>query len=271
MRKRRLFWAGFGLVVLVALPFAPWGYYAILGLLRGDHFYHGLSSSYWCAAVRASAEGSTSTAPYSWPVLVRWWQYLGLDGHPSVLKGDPEAVPVLIDLLQSRDVRICVRALQALHGPQAKAAVPAVLEVLRPRLLGMPPGEISEECDIVRRSALRAVERTGPDALPCLLKALADADPLMRREVCRLLRSVRRPPDDDDDDQVADALTEALKDPDWFVRIEAADNLYHIRRESAKQVVPVLVQAVKNPSCAWAAGRLLREIDPEGARKAGVQ
>jgi HEAT repeat protein len=256
-------------VVLVALPFAPWGYYAILGLLRGDHFYHGLSSSYWCAAVRASAEGSTSTAPYSWPVLVRWWQYLGLDGYPAVLKGDPEAVPVLIDMLQSRDVRICLRALQALHGPQAKPAVPAVLEVLRPRLRGMRPGETTEESEAVRGNALHAIEKIGPEALPYLLTALADPDPRMRKEMCRVLPRVCRQPDDGD--QVADALTEALKDPDCFVRIEAADNLYRIRPDSAKQAVPILIQALKDPSCAWQAGPLLKAIDREAARKAGVE
>jgi hypothetical protein len=73
--KHRWLWASILLLLLVIGPLVPWGYYAAAGLVRGEHSYHGLPSSYWSRQVRnLYARVFPLRPPDSWDrVRERWY------------------------------------------------------------------------------------------------------------------------------------------------------------------------------------------------------
>jgi hypothetical protein len=127
MRLRRR-WKLAGLAGLLALPWLLWGGYAAVGVLRGQHLYHGLPSGYWASAVRRHEHHDDWLT--AGPVWLR--EALGLGGIPAVLAGDPAAVPVLLDLLRSKDENVSVHAELALRAtrPEARIIMPVVIRAL---------------------------------------------------------------------------------------------------------------------------------------------
>jgi hypothetical protein len=126
-------WLLVGMAGLVlTLPWLVWGGYAALALLRREHFYHALPSSHWATAVARWDRVSSLPAQGSSAWHEAWLVYLGLGGEPAVLKGDPEAVPVLADLVRTGQERVRCRAAWALgsSGPVAEEAVSVLVEAL---------------------------------------------------------------------------------------------------------------------------------------------
>lgn len=111
--------------------------------------YAGLTAARWEAEIAGrmgifgewTPEGRRSTLWIRGPTsLERWLEWAGLRSdryryeHP-LLHGDPAAIPVLMELLTSRDNDVRLVALEGLSklGPQARCAVPALLDLLHDR------------------------------------------------------------------------------------------------------------------------------------------
>lgn len=140
MTRRRLLCVGGlipGLAVGVCLLF-PGVRWALWGLWRGEAFYRGWPASSWRQRVEAylvehRARGEVPATPLD---SVKQVSGLGKPNyrHPDPFhEADAAAVPVLIDLL--RDARPPMRRYAAgklgAIGPPARAAVPALVEVVR--------------------------------------------------------------------------------------------------------------------------------------------
>jgi hypothetical protein len=132
MKQRQLLWIGCLVAILVGLPVMLRTGYAAFCLLRGEHFYHGLPTSYWATATRrfASSERWLNDHPTWFQEVVGW---TGLGGEPAIFSHDPAAVRVLSDLLGDNDEDICTLAATSLGdiGPPANDAVPALLNLAR--------------------------------------------------------------------------------------------------------------------------------------------
>ncbi len=134
------------------------------------------------------------------------------------------AVPALIEALKDENSEMRRRVAVALGniGPDAKAAVPALIEALK------------DENKNVRDSAAVALGTLGPDAkaaVPVLIEALKDEGMVVRREAAGALGEIGP-----DAKAVVPALIAALKDEDWRVRGQAAEALGRIqkRKQEAK-------------------------------------
>jgi HEAT repeat protein len=109
------------------------------------------------------------------------------DGEPRVREeaawalgrmGDGRAVPVLVGLLEDRDVLVRIAAARAL-GTRGAASVPHLLSALRNSHEEPTP------------AMLEAFVRIGHPAIQALERAARDADPAMRRKASRALPYVR--------------------------------------------------------------------------------
>jgi HEAT repeat protein len=112
--------------------------------------------------------------------------------------GEP-AVPPLIDMLKSDDVRLRTLAATTLWGlgRKGRAAVPALAATL------------GDSETSVRTAAAMALENMGPHALeavPALIRSLKDRDPMVRQWSARALGSIGRPAE-----KAIPALVEAAK------------------------------------------------------------
>ncbi|MBX7168553.1 MAG: HEAT repeat domain-containing protein [Pirellulales bacterium] len=107
----------------------------------------------------------------------------------------------------------------------------------RPLLVGLgaPPPERG-----VNEAASDALGRIGEAAIPALLEALRDPDPLVRAEAVRAL--ARMGPEAE---PALDALIAALQDGDKGVRRAAAGAIGQIG-PAAKKAIPALVQALRD-------------------------
>ena len=137
MRRVRLFFAACGL----ALCLLPWG-----TVPKKEAEYDGRTTSQWESEIQyweplLKCRGSKAMSYTLWirrePVWTTWLGLLGIQaGHPQadlpLLGADPAAVPVLVELLASRDAQSRLIALQGLQylGPKARAASPDVQRLL---------------------------------------------------------------------------------------------------------------------------------------------
>ena len=143
--------------------------------------------------------------------------------------------PPLIDALDDKEVKVKKRALVALwqFGPQAKQAVPKLLQIFRNTKV--------EESD--RAYALDVLEQIGPDpqvAIPDLLEVLKTKTepPRLRRHTALILGMMGK-----NHKEVVPALLQSLMDQD--VQDSAALSLAFLGKE-ASSAVPVLVNILKN-------------------------
>jgi hypothetical protein len=151
MRLRRR-WVLAGLVGLILLGPAliPWAWYAVPGLLRGEHFFRGLPSSHWRKqGLRETASYRTAgppPAPRLPPppglagTLQRAGEFFGFgngsdgsDNPEASVFRNPGAVPVLTDLIHDPDewIRRCALTHLDYMGPAAVGAVPALIAALQ--------------------------------------------------------------------------------------------------------------------------------------------
>jgi hypothetical protein len=145
--------------ILAAWVVPPWRT-AVVGACNGESKYQGRYTNYWreellyweVAADAISREGPPGVGVRSrFTVWCRsphpWVERLAVAvGRPSpgrsydcpLLAGDPDAVPVLMELLRDPDPKVRLIAIQGLEivGPAAGPAVPALLRALRDKELG---------------------------------------------------------------------------------------------------------------------------------------
>jgi hypothetical protein len=151
--------------ILVAVFSTP-AFYAVRGWWRGEHFFHGMPSSYWQNAIRQWNRA---------PDEVRWWNralnWLGVDGKPSVLTDceDPAAIPILLCLVKEEDEAVQIAVGYALDHlePTAQETVPLLVEALK------------DQNPAVRYWAATLLGRLGKKAqmaVPALTLALQDED-----------------------------------------------------------------------------------------------
>jgi hypothetical protein len=115
MRLRRR-WVLAGLSGLVlALPWLLWGGYTLLALAHGEHFYHGLPTSYWRSRLAQTDGGLVPAWLRTFPKVLQAADYLGL-GTDSAPFTDVDALPMLADLLHDENITVRYRVVRAL-GP----------------------------------------------------------------------------------------------------------------------------------------------------------
>lgn len=102
----------------------------------------------------------------------------------------------------------------------------------------------------VRDRALLSLREFGPEALGPALELTADADPDVRSAALTLVSSF-------DDPAVAPAAARLLRDPDWWIVINAADILGRLKEQRA---VPGLVETLARDEARWAAVEALGRI-----------
>jgi HEAT repeat protein len=241
LTKRRLLWLGAGLVaVLLAALLLLWSCYAVPGLLRGEHFYRGLPSGYWRKRVKDwRAQASARRPPWP-PLLLRVADFLGLGPRSAPKLREPEALPVLLDLIDDPDPLVRIWVVDAVrYGPAGELAVPALIAAL------------SDPDSAVKYWAvdsLSGMGRSGLPAVPALAGLVGDA----------------RPPRDVSDPSVFYPPTMRLKDP--------AEQPIAALKRLCPGAIPVLVKALKHPDSRICRGtaEALRTIDPVAAARAGV-
>lgn len=146
------------------------------------------------------------------------------DAFRAQLNGiGPEAVPVLLKALDSRNPRVREFAVQTIRIPsQAGVIIPAVLPKLQ------DPDETVRAVTMLTLVWLRPDPDTAEKIVPLIIPALSDPSALVRCDACNALRSFApysKPAVPD--------LVKCLKDPDPNVRKLAADALLLIDNEAA--------------------------------------
>ena len=152
------------------------------------------------------------------------------------------AVPALTEVLKDKDKDVRDAAAEALGkiGPEAKAAVPALIEALK------------DQYEHVRELAAQALAQIGPEAkeaVSALIEALKDQDKSVRINAAQALAQIGP-----EAKEAVSALIEALKDQNEDIGIPAcaAEALGKIGPE-AKAAVPALTEALKYKSARRAA------------------
>jgi hypothetical protein len=209
MRTQRIRWLGLTALIVI-LPFLPWAYYIAAGLIRGEHFYGWLPSSYWSRAIRSWHDRKTPNPTRTTAWLHRIQSYLFRDARPSVLKGEDGSIPVLIDLFRDREPDVRLAALSAaasIPGFRDKdgiSAVPVLIQVIEqdedgrvrdkaivvltslgPAVVPLLIQALEHPSASVRKGAAYALGQHGPEsqaAIPSLIKALKDRDEEVRRD-----------------------------------------------------------------------------------------
>ncbi len=144
-------------------------------------------------------------------------------------------------------------------GARAEAAVPALVQILE---LNISP--FSQQCTA---GSLASVGPAANVAIPILVRALTNSNPLVRQDIVNSLGRLHSQPE-----MVVPALTNALNDPAARVRSAACLALSQVGA-GAKPAVPALVKALNDadPGVTSVAALALRQIDVESAAKAGVK
>jgi HEAT repeat protein len=167
-------------------------------------------------------------------------------------------VPALIRTLQHEGMSARVAAAAGLgkYGEQAKAAIPALIDVLK-----------RDDCWLVLERASDALKGLGPPAVEtattALIEALKDQSKKVRRTTAFSLGMV-----DAEGKSVPDLIRVLQEDAEAGY---AAARALGAMGPRAKSAVPALVKALENKSIHREAAEALQKIDPEAAKKAGVQ
>jgi hypothetical protein len=225
MTSRKYLLVGF-VIVMVALMFVRTVRDTLFGWLSGEACYRGLPTRYWrwrcqcrdeaSARLQRQMEGDYGPPPSQ---LETFLQRKGIyDWHDELRdpfsrnpderqrKDDPEALPVLIQLLDDEDGEIRSAAIHTIWGLEgAEKAIPALTRLLE------------RETDPHNRFALLGVLSTfGPaaaPAVPSMIPSLRDAVPELRSRAAAALFEIGP-----NAKAAIPALLQALHDPDEDVR-----------------------------------------------------
>jgi hypothetical protein len=208
MAMRRRAWI-FGILsgLICATLLVPYTRCGLRGWIAGEHFYRGLPSSYWGAAIQdwyddydEDDEGGRS--PNLFKQALRFLGF-ATTRKPQVLEMDPAAIGVFLDLVERhQDGRVRSRAcisLGLLHDTRATTVLEHALAM--------------DQDSQVRRSAAQALGFVGDrDAVPVLAQRL-------REEPCDDVRSgIGRALGEIGGDDAVKALQSALNDKSDDVR-----------------------------------------------------
>jgi hypothetical protein len=282
MKRKRLVWAGGILAgVLVGVPVLLWSGYALLALLRQEHFYHGLPSGWWRGQFARWRGYNDETAKIehgdyeridrlsrSWVGPVTDYFAISQPLNGFAIFYDPAAAPVLCDLVRDGDVDTRLVAAEYLARKQLhpEIVVPAMIAVLE---ANRPPPHHRERLHAML--FLRAFGPIATAAVPALLNLLNGEfkgtawDAKRERDLAMLsLRTI--------DPDNMDLFIRLLEHSDWEVRSDAARMLGYHLGPKAKAAVPGLVKMLgeRHPVSHRTAALMLLRIDPEAAHKAGV-
>jgi HEAT repeat protein len=255
MRKRRVLWTVlilFLFLVTAALAVPP-NRYVLLGHLRGEQFYQGLPTGYWCAAVQAyrRAEQTPPGAQQgNWFLRLLGFQSNSLfPERPAILCSDLTGLPVLAELLSVQDPAVRLLALQVIMhldpSPPLSRIVPCLTlglrdedrQVRQTAAYALQNFARDPECKAAipaLKEALQAEEGddervylavvlaqlAGPEAqeaIPVLRYGVRHGNETMRRMAIWALGRVGA--------AALPELREALKDPDEDIRASAAEAL----------------------------------------------
>jgi hypothetical protein len=269
---------------VVAVPCLLWSGYAVLALLRHEHFYHGLPSSWWRRQLTLMAPewtpngdvevgryakfaGKLSASRFA-PVT----EYLGLSlGSVGGPYKDPAAAGVLCDLVRDSEneyLHVCAAHYLSMMHLHPEVVVPALSDVLqqdRPR---------TDPYRLYRSLAMSSLERYGPEAktavpvlLDCLYRKAKPPDWDAQNErlnAARVLCQI--------EPENIDRFIRMLEHPDPEIRGYAVSTLSSRFGPKAKAAVPALLKMYggKDPNAKRAAAQTLLRIDPEAAYRSGV-
>ncbi|MBZ5626408.1 MAG: HEAT repeat domain-containing protein [Acidobacteriia bacterium] len=181
--------------------------------------------SVWGSARSALARIGNSAIP----ALVAGLKDASIVGHVrSVLKEiGTGVIPSLIEALKNNDGGVRDGAVRALadFGPDAKAAVPPLIELMK------------DNDDFFAGDALGSI---GAEAVPALVEALAAGETRIRCQAACALGRVRAGAE-----EAVPALVAALNDDDRRVRVWSVMALDQIGA-TTKGAVPALIEALKN-------------------------
>jgi HEAT repeat protein len=156
---------------------------------------------------------------------------------PLGRNGDPEAIPVLLELLKDSDDQIRHKAATCLGwlGPKAKSAVPQLTEALS-----------DPEVKVAAAGALGQIGNDAIGAKPALLRAAEDKDFLVRFCVTKALWHITQ-----DANLVVPQLQALLNDRDRYIekwwRCSVAELLGEIG-PPARKAIPDLIRYVEDDS-----------------------
>jgi HEAT repeat protein len=270
-RKRRWLWVGVLLALLIVGPVLPWGYYAVVGLWRDEHFYHGLPSSYWASKVgqfdqRLGAGRRPLGIPDKLLIFLGVTDEMGL---PAVIAGSDAAVRALSDLLQDENEEVRRSACAALGNGHTEEAFPVLVQALhnrsfavrmdaarglsnydrdeevRPHILELLRDE--EFLQWLHKGTLFAIDLTvlaklagpAPESVHLLVPALHNEDETVRDVAAELVGRLGPVAADS-----LPALLKAMHDQDPLVRQEAMKAVGKVSPDS-DQAVRALVQILQ--------------------------
>lgn len=305
--RRWVLWLCLILTVLgLALLLAPSAYWKLRGLANGEHFFTGMPTSYWSRRVEGFHKYQDKWAD-SWSSKIPDFFGLADWDYPAVMDGDPEAIPVLVDLLDANEAGVRIEAVRTLTEFVVRDPSPEMKIRLAPYLLGALGNDDLE----VRWHAaigLGDVGRVNDEIVPALLQVLRDP-PLSGGERERLgiehvrwgavtalaqigvsaeelLPALSHALVDASPEFTAYALetaaqvgpdavpllVEALRDSRAPVRRAAAKALAVIGPE-AKEALPALLTSLhdQDADVRQAAAEAMKVIDPSAARMAGIK
>jgi HEAT repeat protein len=204
MKKRLRIAIGLLLVTFaVAILAVPENRLIIGGYLRGEHLFEGRPTSYWRYKVEQYASRTVNPTPRANGIWRKFFRFISpYDGNnkPDVLSGNSKAMAVLIDLLMENENHRVMRetciAIENL-GVNANDAIPILKELLASKdssirslalqALGrIGPSHIQHLTEAlknddftIRRQAAGMLGQSGFDArkaIPALVEALKDED-----------------------------------------------------------------------------------------------
>jgi hypothetical protein len=256
-RWRRRLWVSVIVLVLFfigAVAVLPTTRYGILGLLRGEHFFRGMPTSYWRREVVQGLSGHAPSMIDRWVANVE--RRLGLNPRAeaapdaALKEGDPAAVPVLVDLLADKHEGVRVLACTGLttvgEGGRDDPAKLAALTPALPALVALLR-DGSKQDQYYVSLALAEVGPEAKEAVPILAKYLrGERHELFRTVYARALLSIAP-----DHDAALPRLVLGLNSTDSSVRSEttlALTRLLDARGEAGRaalrarrdEVVPAL-------------------------------
>jgi len=221
--------AGVALLMLAAVA-------TILHVRHREPSFRGRSTSYWKAAWKAALSNDGERQGWAARLAISLGiqdQDLDRDRHDLLFSDDPEAVPVLVELLRDDDLRLR-RYIATMVGSMKEAP-----KAMLPALIVAAHDEDTE----VRAGAVQSIGSMGPDAeaaVPDLIQALDDHDRTVRREALYSLRRIGPGARD-----AIPALMRVLTHDDDYLKGWAAYALGAIDAE-ARVAVPLIAELLKS-------------------------
>jgi len=162
----------------------------------------------------------------------------------------PAAVAKLVQTIQSGEFKDCFRALEtiAVFGPDAKPAVPALIEVLTGPAPQLPGPFAGIGLMNSRRNAAVALAEIGPEAraaAPALIGLLKEHRDHNRAIYCKALGRIGPAAN-----EAVPVLEETLQDDNRGIRLAAAVALTRIEPQQASNAVAVLKSLQNDPELA---------------------